>query len=88
MLLHETDLNAICLSSLVREYKNRGWSFISPDEAYRDTIAYLEPHAATKLNDGRVMALAKEKGYVGSTQKPWGSEVEIERELDRHRIWR
>ncbi|MDO9181933.1 MAG: polysaccharide deacetylase family protein [Bacteriovorax sp.] len=88
ILLHETDLNAICLSSLAKEYRNRGWSFISPDIAYKDPIASTEPLSTTKLNEGRVFALAKEKGYSGPTQKTWGKVLEIEQELNKQQVWR
>ncbi|MDO9183758.1 MAG: polysaccharide deacetylase family protein [Bacteriovorax sp.] len=88
ILLHETDLNAICLSFLIKEYKNRGWTFISPDVAYKDPIASFEPLSSTKLNEGRVFALAKEKGYAGPEQKTWGKEIEIEQELEKLHVWR
>lgn len=87
ILLHETDLNAICLRAVIKEYKNRGWSFISPDAAYNDPIASQEPSSATKLNSGRVLALAIDKGYDGPTQKIWGKETEIDEELEKHHIW-
>jgi len=75
LLLHETDLNSICLGELISEMSQRKWSFISPDEAYKDPIALIEPKSSTRLNQGRVFALAKESGYDG----PWYSSQTLAR---------
>jgi len=88
ILLHETDLNAICLPELVSELKQRKWSFISPDEAYKDAIATTEPLSSTKLNQGRVFALAKETSYGGPWYSKWNEEDEIEKELILKKVWK
>ncbi len=43
ILLHETDLAAMFVDDLAAALKNRGWTIVSADEAYRDPIAYMEP---------------------------------------------
>ncbi len=88
MLLHETDLNAICLNALILELRNQKWTFISPDEAYRDSIATQEPLSSTKLNNGRVFALAEEAGYKGPYFGKYNEESEIEKELELHNVWK
>lgn len=88
ILLHETDLNAICLGTLTSELRKRKWSFISPDVAYSDPIAFLEPKSTTKLNQGRVFGLAKETDYKGSWFSKWNEETEIEKELEKKKVWR
>ena len=57
------------------DMSQRKWSFISPDEAYKDPIALIEPKSSTRLNQGRVFALAKESGYDG----PWYSSQTLAR---------
>ncbi len=88
ILLHETDLNAICLSELIHAFKNQRWSFISPDEAYKDPIASIEPKSSGKLNEGRVFALAKEAGYKGPYFTRWIEESEMEKELEQQGVWK
>jgi hypothetical protein len=72
---------------MIQKLKLEKWSFISPDEAYNDPIAAQEPRASTKLNDGRVLALAKEKGYGGPFSPKWSQPNEIENELERQNVW-
>jgi peptidoglycan/xylan/chitin deacetylase (PgdA/CDA1 family) len=88
ILLHETDLNAICLDALVRELKFRKWSLISPDDAYKDPVAKIETLSSTKLNQGRVFAIAKESGYNGPWYSKWNEESEIDKELARQKVWK
>lgn len=87
LLLHETDLNAICISELVRGLRDKGWEIISPDEAYTDPIAAVEPSVNVPLNQGRVHALAKERGYKGPYFSFWTSLKNIEDEFDRVGVW-
>lgn len=88
ILLHETDLNALCLNTLIQKLKNEKWTFISPDEAYRDPISKHEPRSSTKLNDGRIFALAKEAGYHGPFSCKWSDLKEIDKELERQNVWK
>ncbi|MEL6237824.1 MAG: polysaccharide deacetylase family protein [Pseudomonadota bacterium] len=41
LLLHETDLAALYLADLVAALKDRGWTIITADEAYRDPLGEL-----------------------------------------------
>lgn len=86
LLLHETDLNAICLSSLVSWLRENDWSIISPEDAYKDPIAAREP-ATMYLGQGRVAALAKEKGYAGPYISRWNSASFISEELERRAVF-
>jgi peptidoglycan/xylan/chitin deacetylase (PgdA/CDA1 family) len=87
ILLHETDLNALCLEKLLSELKTDGWAFISPDEAYQDPIAAQEPSSSTKLNKGRVYALARETTYSGPWSSEWEQLAQIEGELEKQKVW-
>ena len=86
-LMHETDLNALCIKDLVVELRRRGWKIISPDEAYRDPIAKAEPKETSKLNQGRVFALAQEAGDKGPFYSKWNEESAIRQELRRAKVW-
>jgi peptidoglycan-N-acetylglucosamine deacetylase len=88
MLLHETDLNALCIGEVVRGLRKKGWNIISPDVAYQDPIAQTEPSSSTKLSQGRVFALAKEAGYKGPYYSNWIEEESIEKEFNRRKIWK
>lgn len=61
LLLHETDLNALYITDLVRALRKDGWEIITIDEAYRDPIASREPDGWF-TNGGRIAALAQETG--------------------------
>ncbi|MDZ4660660.1 MAG: polysaccharide deacetylase family protein [Pseudomonadota bacterium] len=87
MLLHETDLNAICIGNLIAELRLNRWVIISPDIAYTDPIAKREPIDTVSLNQGRVFALAKEKGYQGPYWSKWIDEEEVRAEFERAGVW-
>ncbi|MBD3258765.1 polysaccharide deacetylase family protein [candidate division GN15 bacterium] len=64
LLLHENDLAALFIDDLVTELRNRGWSIISPTEAYRDRLTTIIPEGLM-TNQGRVAAIAADRGYSG-----------------------
>ncbi len=88
MLLHETDLNALCIGEVVNGLRNKKWNIISPDVAYSDPIANIEPSSSTDLNQGRVFALAKEAGYKGPYFSKWSKESNIKKEFVHRKIWK
>ncbi len=88
LLLHETDLNALCIGDVVRGLRKKQWKIISPVVAYTDPIAQTEPVSTTNLNQGRVHALAKQSGYEGPFFSKWNEEENIEKELIRRKIWK
>jgi len=60
ILLHETDLAAMFVDDLAAALKKQGWTIVSADEAFRDSIAYMEPDVA--FADGtRIQMLAAER---------------------------
>jgi peptidoglycan/xylan/chitin deacetylase (PgdA/CDA1 family) len=81
ILLHETDLNALCIRELISEFRAHGFKIISPELAYADPIAEREPLNSVRLDEGRVMALAIEKGYPGPFDAKWFDEDNIQNEL-------
>jgi peptidoglycan/xylan/chitin deacetylase (PgdA/CDA1 family) len=61
MLLHETDLAALYLGDLVKALRRDGWTVVSADEAYADSLGTLAPD--TPAATGTLTeALAWEKG--------------------------
>jgi peptidoglycan-N-acetylglucosamine deacetylase len=88
LLLHETDINALCIGEVVRSLRAKNWKIITPDEAYSDPIAKTEPPSTTNLNQGRVHALAKAAGYAGPFFSKWNEEDNIEKEFNRRKIWK
>lgn len=63
LLLHENDTSAIYLSRLIEHIKAKGWTIISPQEAYQDPIADVFPKGIFH-KQGRVAALAHEAGVA------------------------
>ncbi len=87
LLLHETDLNALCIGEVILELRRRGWNIISPDEAYADPIAMREPSVHVRLNQGRVVALAEERGYKGRIYSKWNERKDIEAAFKKRGAW-
>jgi len=86
LLLHENDLAAMYLGDLVAELRKNGWTIISPEAAFRDPIAGVEPDTLL-LGQGRVMALASVKGYQGPRGR-WEDEDKLEQQFDRRHVWK
>jgi peptidoglycan/xylan/chitin deacetylase (PgdA/CDA1 family) len=78
LLLHENDLAAYFLTDLIKLLNAKGWEIISPTEAYEDPIAGIVPDVLFN-GQGRVAAMAKEKGFAS---KDLVQEAEDEAYLD------
>lgn len=65
LLLHENDLAAMFIGDLTAALRKRGWTIVSPDVAYADPIAQMEPDTLF-LGQGRVAAIAHTKGVKGA----------------------
>lgn len=66
ILLHENDLAARFAGDLIEALRARGWTLVSPDEAYADPIAAIEPETLM-TRQGQIGALAVEAGIAPST---------------------
>jgi peptidoglycan/xylan/chitin deacetylase (PgdA/CDA1 family) len=86
LLLHENDLAAMYLGDLVARLRKTGWTIISPDRAFQDPIASIEPDTLS-LGQGRIIALALAKGYKGPTRR-WEDETLLQQEFERRAVWR
>jgi peptidoglycan/xylan/chitin deacetylase (PgdA/CDA1 family) len=87
ILLHETDLNALCIPELIAELRSHGWKIVSPEAAYADPIADHEPLNSVRLDEGRVMALAIEKGYPGPYDTKWFDEDNIQNDFKQANVF-
>ena len=81
LLLHENDLAALFIGDLVVALRAKGWKIVSADQAYQDPIAGEQPKTLL-LGQGRVVALAVDRGYTGR-KGIWEDEDEIRAELER-----
>lgn len=61
LLLHENDLAALFIESLVAELGGNGWTVVSADVAYRDPLARLSPRTLFN-NQGQVAAVSHALG--------------------------
>ena len=61
LLLHENDLAAMFIDDLVKFLEEKGWSIISPLEAYKDPISKVIPDTLFN-NQGRIAAIAAQNG--------------------------
>ncbi|WP_306600794.1 polysaccharide deacetylase family protein [Geothrix sp. 21YS21S-2] len=61
LLLHHNLINALFLPDVIGMFRDLGWTFISPAEAYADPAYALEP-GVLPAGESLVWSLAKEKG--------------------------
>lgn len=60
LLLHETDLSALFIGSLVEELRRKHWKIIPVEDAYSDEIAEFELNKTLRFNPGRIGEIALE----------------------------
>ncbi|MFM9865468.1 MAG: polysaccharide deacetylase family protein [Micropepsaceae bacterium] len=60
LLLHENDLAVLFIGDLTAALRKRGWTIVTPEAAYADPIAQIEPDTLF-LGQGRVAAIAHTK---------------------------
>lgn len=86
LLLHENDLAALYIDSLVLKLRANGWKIVSPQSAYEDPIAKECPETLG-LGQGRVVAIAKTLGAAGPFWL-WEDEAELEGLLEKEGVFR
>lgn len=62
LLLHEMDITALFLGDLVDELRRKGWSIITPGQAFTDEIVNYEAEKVFKFNPGRIGEIAYKQG--------------------------
>ncbi len=64
LLLHHNLVNALFLPDVIRMFRGKGWTIVSPSEAYDDPVYRLEPDVLP-AGESLLWSLAKEKGIPG-----------------------
>ena len=85
LLLHDNDATALFVADLANHIRENGWEIIPPIEAYQDPIADYTPETLMN-NQGKVMAIAIDKGYKG----PYSSgedEESIIAMFEKYKVW-
>jgi peptidoglycan/xylan/chitin deacetylase (PgdA/CDA1 family) len=86
LLLHENDIAALFIIDLVDYLRQMKWDIISPQKAYTDPIATHIPDVLLN-NQGRIMAIAKERGYKGPYSSGTESINYIKNLFKSYRVW-
>lgn len=85
LLLHENDLAALFIDALIDHIRKNNGRIISPIEAYQDPVSEYIPNVLMN-NQGRIVAIAKEKGYKGELSHQSESEEFMENYFNTHVI--
>lgn len=64
LLLHHNLINALFLGDVIRMFKDKGWTLIDSDAAFKDPVYAVRPHTVP-AGESILWALAKEKGAAG-----------------------
>jgi peptidoglycan/xylan/chitin deacetylase (PgdA/CDA1 family) len=64
LLLHTNQINAQWLGDVIRHFRQAGWRFVHPAEAFEDPLYALSP-ASLPAGESIVWALAKDAGIQG-----------------------
>jgi peptidoglycan/xylan/chitin deacetylase (PgdA/CDA1 family) len=64
LLLHTNAINAAFLSDVIHLFRSRGWTLISPEEAFADPLYELRP-TALPAGESLLWSLAKQRGVEG-----------------------
>jgi hypothetical protein len=85
LLLHDNDTTALFVDDLVNHIRENGWELITPIEAYQDPIADYTTETLIN-NQGKVMAIAIDKGYKGPYSTGEDAESIIAM-FEKYKVW-
>lgn len=85
LLLHDNDTTALFIDDLVKHIREKGWEIITPTEAYQDPIANYTSETLIN-NQGRIMAIAIDKGYKGPYRSD-EDEESIKLMFEKYKVW-
>lgn len=69
ILLHANAINAAFLPDIITMYRSKGWTIISPEEAFEDPVYAMNPETLP-AGDSILWGLAKERGAAGLRDLP------------------
>lgn len=84
LLMHETDLEVLCLDKLIGHLQTKGWKIISPIRAYEDPLLKNEPDTLY-LGQGRIAAMVHALTGIKHVSR-WESEDALTAEFKRRQI--
>ena len=87
LLAHENDLQALFVGDLVKALRERGWTIVTPDEAFADPIAREVPDTLHNGN-GRVAALAAVRGFATGRLRDLYHDEKLLKQLFEQRVIR
>lgn len=87
ILLHENDLAALYIDQFVEHLKKNGWKIISPEESYDDPISKCKPDTLHN-GDGRIAAIASERGFSGVIRDRYQDKEELESLFKGKKVFR
>jgi peptidoglycan/xylan/chitin deacetylase (PgdA/CDA1 family) len=87
LLAHENDLQALFIGDLVKALRERGWTIVTPDEAFSDPIAREVPDTLHNGN-GRVAALAAVRGFAPARLRDVYHDEKLLKEMFERRVIR
>jgi peptidoglycan-N-acetylglucosamine deacetylase len=76
IVLHESDINALFLSDLIRSLKSQDWKIIPAEEAFADPVSKQIPRG--ERSQFRLNGLAEEEGYEGPLDNPWAEPAKLD----------
>lgn len=77
LLLHTNAINGAFLTDIITNFRNKGWSIISPQDAYKDQL-YQESSQNIPAGESIVWSIAKTKGISNLRYPAEDAPYEIE----------
>ncbi len=85
LLLHDNDVTAMFIKDLVELLREKDWTIVSPEDTFADTFVGAAPDVMLN-NQGRVMAIAKTRGYAGP-YRSGEDEQSLQEMFDKYKVW-
>lgn len=89
LLLHENDLAALCLETLIKKIKSKDWFIITPEIAMEDEIYKMRAQNLFS-NNGQIASLYFEKKGIklyDPWSHPWNDGELIKKEFERRKVF-
>lgn len=84
LLMHENDIEALCLEKLIGDLKSNGWKIIKPQLAFEDPPLKGEPDTLY-LDQGRIAAIAHVKTGI-KYRASWENVQSLQEEFNKRKI--
>lgn len=89
LLLHENELAALFLEDLIKHIQSKGWTIISPQNAYTDPIAIDNNFKHDFSKQGRVASIAHKRGVdIKELRHPSENMDYIDKKFIEYRVYK